>query len=306
MKSNTTIRLTFILITVALFYACSSDDNDMVAVSSESNDISEAITKIPMDINKLFEAKGNPNAKRVIIYEEGGPSDEFVSDTFEPSTDGDEFGFSTLFKDDYRVYVHQSLTLNSGLCKEEKLTKAQSDLENKVSVEILDRVIKHFKAQGKVVFVTGHSFGGFILTKYLAEKGNTTADKFLIMASRLDMQMVVAENYSNCKPYIFRNGTTPIPATDSELLEELKRCPSVSSIAGSIASERFTNTITANTLSNVVYVYAKDDEQTGGLLQNEKDFLKNKNVNVIEIPKGGHGEMFFGSYPQRIYDELIK
>ncbi len=298
----------FILLIVALFYSCSNDDDAMMIPpqTSDDTDISAAITKIPKDINKLFEAKGNPNAKRVIIYEEGGPSDEFDTETFEPVTDGDDPGFSQLFKDDYRVYVHQALTLNTQLCSRKKLTKKESDIENKVTVEILDRVIKHFKSQGKTVYVIGHSFGGFILTKYIAEKGNRSADKFLIMASRLDMQLVVAENYSNCKPYIFKDGITPVPATDSELLNELKRCPTIASMAGAMVTERFTKTVRARNLSNVVYVYANDDEQTGGLLQNEKNFLKSKRVKVVEIPKGGHSSMFFSPHPKRIYDELIK
>jgi len=155
----------------------------------------------------------------------------------------------------------------------------------------------------------GHSFGGFVLTKYIAEKGNTTADKFLIMASRLEMQLEVATNFSKSNPYYFLNGTTPTQENRPDILEDYneikKSCPSIFSLLGAMGTERFTNTISSNNLSNVIYVFAKDDEQTGGLLTSEKKFLTNKKTKIIEIPTGGHSVMFDDTYPKMIVDYLL-
>jgi len=188
------------------------------------------------------------------------------------------------------------------------LKKEQADLENKVSVEMLDRVIKDFKSKGKKVFVIGHSFGGFLVTKYIAEKGNTTADKFLIMAARLEMQPEVPANFLQGKPYYFLNGTTPKEEDRTDAIEdydEIKEsCPSVLSLLGTIGGERFSSKITTQNLSNVIYVFAKDDEQTGGLLTTEKTFLNDRMVKVMEINTGGHLAMFDGPNPKQIFNLL--
>lgn len=54
--------------------------------------------------------------------------------------------------------------------------------EMDLGVEILDRVIRHFKAQKKRVVVFSHSFGTFVLPLYLMLKGPDAADGHVIMA----------------------------------------------------------------------------------------------------------------------------
>lgn len=154
----------------------------------------------------------------------------------------------------------------------------------------------------------GHSFGGFLVTKYIAEKGNTTADKFVIMAARLEMQPEVPANFLQGNPYYFLNGTTPKEEDRTELLEEYndtkQSCPSIFSFLGAIGGERFSSKITAMDLSNIIYVFAKDDFQTGGLLTAEKTFLNDRMAKVLEIDTGGHGAMFDSPYPKQIFDLL--
>ena len=299
------------LLFVAILISCSNDD-DQTTLTPIITDSTNAFTEIPSNINNLFTAHGNPNAKRVIIYEQGGPDHKLSSDTYEPEHDSGEFemdevGFSELYKNDYRVYIHQASTLDPKHCNLGKITKSQAELENLVTVEILDRVINHFKAQGKTVWVTGFSFGGFVLSKYIAEKGNKSADKFLIMGSRLDMQLTVAEKFFNNTQYYFENGIYPVQMSgeDAELFKAFfDNCPTLLSIGSAMISERFTNTLNSNNLSNVVYVFANDDESVGSLEQHEKDYLKLVKSKVIEIPIGGHDAMFWNQYPQLIYNEL--
>ncbi len=293
------------LVVIALVtFACSNDDDTPRLIESNLED---ALTTIPDDITKLFIAKGNESANTVIIYEQGGPDKELDDEYFELNGSFNT-DFNDLFKDYYRVYMHQALTFNNGICTNETLKKEQADLENKVSVEMLDRVIKNFKSEGKTVYVMGHSFGGFLVTKYIAEKGNTTADKFVIMAARLEMQPEVPDNFLQGRPYYFLNGTTPKEEDRAELLEDYndikQSCPSVFSFLGAIGSERFSSKITTQDLSNVIYVYAKDDFQTGGLLTTETTFLNDRMVKVIEINSGGHGAMFDSPYPKQIFDLL--
>ncbi|WP_027394337.1 alpha/beta hydrolase [Aquimarina latercula] len=297
-------KIIYVFTIALLLVNCNNDDD---SVQLEELDIQNALTKIPDDITKLFSAKGNESADTVVIYEQGGPDKELDDEYFELNGSFNT-DYNDLFKNYYRVYMHQALTLNNGLCMNEALKKEQADLENKVSIEMLDRVIKNFKSKGKKVYVMGHSFGGFLVTKYIAEKGNTTADKFVIMAARLEMQPEVPDNFLQGNPYYFLNGTTPKEEDRTDILEEYndikQSCPSVFSFLGAIGGERFPLKITAGDLSNVIYVFAKDDFQTGGLLTTEKTFLSDRMAKVIEIDTGGHGAMFNSPYPQQVFDLL--
>jgi len=298
-------KLIYIIVVAVFLVNCNSDDD---ILNLEESNLESTLTTIPEDVTKLFSANGNENADTVLIYEQGGPDTELDDQYFEINGSFNS-EYNDLFKEYYRVYIHQALTLNDGLCTNDTLSKEQANLENKVSLEILDKVIKYFKSQGKKVYVMGHSFGGFLVTKYIAEKGNNTADKFIIMAARIEMQSEVPNNFLQGRPYYFLNGTTPKEEDRSELLEEYNKikqsCPSVFSFLGAIGSERFSSTIATRDLSNVIYVFAKDDLQTGGLLETEKIFLRDRKVKVIEIETGGHGAMFNSPYPKQVF-ELLK
>ena len=88
---------------------------------------------------------------------------------------------------------------------------AELQAEVDVSVEILHRTIAHFKAQGKQVVVVGHSYGAFLTTRYLWRKGAGAADRYLIMAGRLDMPRVVVDGVLEGEFYYFPNAVDPAP-----------------------------------------------------------------------------------------------
>ena len=86
------------------------------------------------------------------------------------------------------MQAHQTLTLNPRLAaRHARLSLANLQAEVDVSVELLRRVIDHFKAQDKHVVVVGYSYGSFLVARYLALHGPDGADRYLLMAGRLDM-----------------------------------------------------------------------------------------------------------------------
>ena len=101
------------------------------------------ITVLPDDVTLLYETVpgGDPDADTVWLFSQGGPA------TALDSSDLTEFpghGKRIL------VNVHQVQTLNPGLIDDARLDSvARVQAEMDVSVEILDRVIRHFKARGK-------------------------------------------------------------------------------------------------------------------------------------------------------------
>lgn len=66
--------------------------------------------------------------------------------------------------------------------------------EMDLNVEIFDRVIRNFKAQKKRVVVFSHSFGSFVLPRYLMLEGPDAADGYVIMAGRLDIEEKIWRN----------------------------------------------------------------------------------------------------------------
>ncbi len=272
---------------------CSSDDDGAMALSFKA-------TELPDDINRLFGTKGNPESDTVVIFEQGGPVHDFFLDDLEVENVDNFTGFNNFL----RVYIHQTNTLNKDLFKA-KMTEKEATRELDLNTEILDRVIRHFKSQGKKVHVVGHSFGALIIARYLADKGNTSADKFVMMAGRLDTEMFFVTNFLKGKRYFFRNGDGADPFVDPEREQEITEDDRRSFfLIGVMMRERYTSKIKADNLSNVIFVSARDDDQIGRLTETEKAFLNTKKVKFIEIEKGGHSIMFDQPYIKRIFEEI--
>ena len=111
-------------------------------------------TQLPDDVTKLFEVQqvvANPDADTVWIFEQGGPSHEISNEVL--------FAFLRYrgHEDIHLVQAHQTLTLNPRLAaRHARLSLANLQAEVDASVELLRRVIDHFKAQHKRVVVVGY------------------------------------------------------------------------------------------------------------------------------------------------------
>ena len=157
-------------------------------------------------------------------------------------------------------------------------------------MEILDRTIRYFKAQGKRVVVVGHSFGAILATRYLALEGPGTVDRFLIMAGRLDIPRDVVDGVLNGVWYHFPNGADPAPHPSLQP-EKNERFIKLR-IVGAAAHDRYTERLVGTDLSRVIYVYGTADEQIGRLSEAEHSFLRSKGSTVIKVEGGHHGSMF--------------
>lgn len=150
------------------------------------------LTTLPDDVEDLFviDEGGATDADTAWLLLQGGPISELsphqVHSTLK-QFDGHE---SKLL-----VQVHQVQTLNPHLFEDPRLDSVEKAVaEMDLSVEILHRVIRHFEEQGKKVVVFSHSFGSLIVPRYLARKGTAAADRYVIMAGRLDMEDIFWED----------------------------------------------------------------------------------------------------------------
>ena len=225
-------------------------------------------TPLPADVTELFRVFGDAGADTVWIYEQGGPVHVLEDDPLQ------QFGHypgrdAVLF-----AQVHQTLTIDDDLVnRHRELSFEELQAEVDVSIEILHRVIEHFKAQGKQVVVVGHSYGAFLAAPYLRRKGPGAADRYLIMAGRLDMQREVVDGVLAGQYYYFPDAVNPapvppypVPITEREILE-LR-------IMGATGHDRYTERLAGTDLSRVLYVYGGiEDMIVGRLTEDEVGFL---------------------------------
>ena len=180
---------------------------------------------------------GIPDSDTVWIFAQGGPlhmlDPEGTRFSELPGTHGDS-SF---------VQVHQTLTLNHDLAERDAVWMlAELQAEVDVSVEILHRTIEHFKAQDKHVVVVGHSYGAFLVTRYLALKGPEAADQYLLMAGRLDMPEVVVKGFLAGTAVLVSERTDPkvIPGQDHPLFRKTDRELMEMRIAAATGHDRYT------------------------------------------------------------------
>ena len=245
-------------------------------------------TAIPANVTELFEVFGTPDSDTVWIFEQGGPLHEFDPSGYAyfndfPARDGVQF-----------VQVHQTLTLNHDLAERDAVWMlAELQAEVDVSVEILHRTIEHFKAQDKHVVVVGHSYGAFLVTRYLALKGPEAADQYLLMAGRLDMPLDVVEGFRTGTEFWFPNAIEPEPFPGQEFLPpKTQRKLMEMRIAAATGHDRYTRRLVDTNLEQVIYVYGTNDIQVGRLTDEEVAFLESAGSTVIPVQDGNHTSMF--------------
>ena len=245
-------------------------------------------TAIPADVTQLFTVSGNLDSDTVWIFEQGGPLHEF-----DPS--GHAYFSHFPEHDDVQfVQVHQTLTFNHDLADRDAVWRLyELHAEVDVSVRILDRTIEHFKDQDKRVVVVGHSYGAFLVTRYLALKGPQRADQYLIMAGRLDMPEVVVKGFRDGIVYWFPDAIHPKPFPGQEFLPPKTRRERMEMrIAAATGHDRYTEMLLGRDLRRVIYVYGTNDINVGRLTDDEVAFLESRGSTVVAVQDGSHNSMF--------------
>ncbi|WP_155839764.1 hypothetical protein [Aquimarina latercula] len=254
---------TTVLILSLFFISCDSDDDIVIDEPLE----------ISQDIKDLIYFKGDEDAPIVLINVQSGPDTEL-------STGEVDEIFQTFDTTDLlAVNVHQAQTLNPSPFENDDITFNQAINFNSESVEMLYKVVNYFKNQGRTVYVLGISFGAFVIQDLIAKKGIDVADKYLIMAGRLDMETVMWEAFSEGRAGYFENGTNPIPDQEPEM-DVIDR--NLNRLAAGFAMNRYTELLDSfDDLSSITYVYGEVDQAVGRLTTSEIELLQSKNTNII-------------------------
>ncbi|WP_282079173.1 hypothetical protein [Aquimarina algiphila] len=265
------ITTTVLIVIFSIFICSCSNDDDGTPP--------KVITELSQDIKDLIYFQGDEKAPTVLITIPGGPSTEFATDVV------DQFSGFLNPKDILTVTVHQAQTLNPDIVAGNDITLTQASSFNTETIEMLSKVTTYFKDQGRTVYVLGLSFGSFVTQDLIAKKGIDSADKYLIVTGRLDMNDVIWQGAAEGRNGFFENGVTPIVETDPAL--DIKD-RNLNRISAGFSMNRYTQLFnTISDLSNVTYIYGGIDQAVGSLTPSEVQFLESKNTNVIVGP-GDH------------------
>lgn len=267
------IRIAFFSI---LTVSCSNDDNQAPVKDEEPT---VAITELSQEIKELIYFQGDEKAETVLITVPGGPSTEFGTHLV------DDFSPVLAPKEILTVTVHQAQTLDSTIVEDVDITLDQAVDFNTESIEALDQVTTYFKNQGRTVYILGFSFGAFVTQDLIAKKGIASADKYLLVSGRLDMNDPIWQGAAEGKEGFFENGVTPV--VDAEPDPNVKE-RNLNRIGAGFLRNRYTQLFNPiSDLSNLTYIYGTMDQAVGSLSVNEVQFLESKNAQIIEGP-GDH------------------
>lgn len=276
----------------------------VVSSCSIANEVGYVPTVIPNDAEKLFidlsSRKGAvpTNDNVVILYCQGGPS-PILDEEFEFANE-DLSPFDDPWYKTGRVYkVHQAQTFNPNMINFPiSFEQAQKEAEN--SIVILKKVIDHFISKGKKVYLTGGSYGFFVIQHYIYRHGTSDLEGIVMSVGRFDMPEVVWHGFRDGVVILFeddgittRNVVTALPNT-------------IQRLAAGIGKNRYTQLLKEKDLSNVIVYTTDKDSSTGRLDEKEIEFMETlpKERRPISIIGRGLDHSPEG-YEQVILDRLL-
>lgn len=245
-------------------------------------DFSYPETILPKDTSKLWIAEGDSTKQIVTIFLQGGPKDELNYEKSKKSP----WRYLPNYQDYYSIHLHQANTYNPKMFTYDcNFTMKMARAEVNKTSEMLYRAIKHFKNQGKTVWVMGHSYGAFIIPHYLATKPSL-ADKYVIISGRIDDPKDVVKAHKKGFNGIYKDGIQFISDEDTEDFSEdtiwgIKYYTAKQRLKAAIGEISYSKALKEVDLSNTIYIYNPKDERVGGLTEKEVNFLKDKGAKVF-------------------------
>ena len=268
------IKICFVFVLALFVTSCSADD-DIKGTSNSANSTSS-------DISSISEEYGNIESNNVIVFLQGGP--EYTLGSITNLIEGSET------QSELWVNVHQVQTRDPNLFETNEISFDEAKEYAKVNAENVDKVITHFKNQGKTVYLVSVSYGSFIAADYIARFGVNNIEKAMLIAGRLDLDDALWTNFSQGDEGIFEydsNGNASLVLESAIGAGERNK----NKLAAALGYKRYTE-LWSNLpmLSKIGFVWGTRDERTGRLTQVEKDFLLSKNAQILQVDGATHQE----------------
>ncbi len=240
------------------------------------------------DLARTYRAFGNPEAEKVVIYNQGGPVPILEIDDM--AFLAHDFGVD--MQDVLIIHMLQQNMLQAEQLANQSISFEQAKQIGQNSLQMLHNVVIFLQSKNRQVSLWGSSYGAFLTAGYLATYDNNL-HTIVMAVGRLDMPAEVWQPFSEGSYVHFAEDGQTIILEPEEELEETDATPylhsNLAKIAAGFGYRRFTKELAGKQLSNVLYIYSLVDQSVGKLTEAELAFLKDHNVEVIPSNKS-HSE----------------
>ncbi len=294
--------LFIVLPTLSVILSCGNSNTFVGNGNIFSKDAQDMLDSLSNNTTKYYEmTEGFSEKSQVIVLaSHGGPVEDLETDQF--------YNYHSLFA---VAYVYQAQHLESeedGLDKsllsgDRIISIKEAQKANLKSSAILYKVAKHFKDQGKKVYLLTHSFGSFLALYTLVHYRNIF-DKMLIKAGRINMPENIVESIiERCYGYFKEDAVTFVETScdfvkkkikerferekqngkieDIEKIFKIRRSSEI--LKGAVGKPRYLELLKNENLGNLMYVSGTKDRNVGRLLAKEIAFLRDKKALYIEL-----------------------
>lgn len=246
-----------------------------------------APTVLSKDTTKLWIAEGSMKKDTVLILGDGGPKN-LLDYEFNGKI---AMAYLPNFKNYYNVNLHQATTYNREIFNwHHEFTLEMAEKETANTSEMMYRAIKYFKDRDKYVIVVGHSYSAFVIPNYLANYPSL-ADRYIITGGRFKADSLQTEYQLKDINTIFEEGGKSLRIPDENRPPNPNRPKKYFQIRtaknllkAAIGQQDYTQLLKDNTdLSKIIFFYGNKDRNVGVPTSYELDFLKSKDVQVIEV-----------------------
>ncbi len=183
--------------------------------------------------------------------------------------------FNINFKEYNYVQFCQTINFNEKLISSKNLSLIDADKENEINIDNLHKVIKHYYKKGFKIILFGHSLGGMLALKYFHKYKDKLLFKSIIANCRLNTPQFIVDNLLKHQKITYLNQLGTIKKT-----EKLQKM-GYSNLFSSLTLPRYQKLLKNMDLQNVLFVTCEGDARFGVLDQEEQNFIKNKNGQII-------------------------
>lgn len=274
MRELNTKLFPFLLLFVVLIIGCRKE-RVSEAESEEMNNTGVMLNPEMMRLGTFF---GDVFSEVVLIHVQAGPKTELQTPALKDLLENTEREQS------FFIYnIHQIQTLSPEKISSE-ITFEEAKALNQESVDMLAKAVNYFQAQNKKVYVLSNTYGSYLTQELILREGPDIADKYLLMAGRLDIPNIIWQAQSEGNTAGFIGGNTPFTGEPSTLSITDRNLNKL--IAG-LSFKRYTQALAKyDDLSTVTYCFGTQDEEVGSLTQNEQALLKTRRAKVLELGVG--------------------
>ncbi|WP_166921745.1 alpha/beta fold hydrolase [Flavobacterium poyangense] len=286
------------LVSLVFFVSCSKEDNNKIKPINEDvpeegfpilKEVPYVSMPVPDELQKLVYNKDNSDVSlskikdTVVVYVGGGPIHIVDHEDYDLLGKVEDGLKAEGFLNHSVLGMRQAHDINSTVFASGMLfTEANAQEVNDKTVNIIEKVITWLKSNHKIVYLHGHSYGGFVSQHYMSAN-KIHPDGYVFSGTRMKSVQVFFDNLPKNNHVAFKDGIVPI-------IEKLKsyEIPYFNVVSKLKLNEMKNYTVLLDgnpMLAKTLYSLGGKDEAVGKIEKDEKDFLVKNKVALLYLMK---------------------